>query len=304
MARYWQHVPNQAAGLRALGGLIQRAALDALKPTRASSVGNQAKSSLIGTTVRREVRLPSLALQRSFVRFCGGEPSRYAGRTPPHLFSQWILPAALELAKRLPYPPLSVVNLGCSLRIDGPLPDRGNVSVHSTLTGLSESEGKVRLTIGLLTLFEKDVRLRAELQLLVRLPSSDKPAPSRTKREVPIVPEAARELARRRLDADAGLQFAELTGDFNPIHWSRAYARMVGFKSSILHGFGSFALAYEALVNGRLSGRFEDVRRLDAEFTAPLPLPREVGVFSRDDKLWVADAPLGPAYMVARVELG
>jgi acyl dehydratase len=254
-------------------------------------------------TVRRQVQLPPIALQQAFVRFCGGEPSRYAGRTPPHLFSQWILPAALSLAKRLPFPPLSVVNLGCCLRVDGPLPDRGEVSVHSTVTDVSERDGKVRLTLGLLTLVQQEVRLRAQLRLLVRLPGDSNHAGPKTKRETPVVPEGARELLRRRLGADAGLAFAQLTGDFNPIHWSPRYARMVGFKSSILHGFGSFALAYEGLVSGRLSGRFDDLRRIDAEFAAPLLLPREIGVFSRGDELWVADAPSGPAYMAARVEL-
>lgn len=303
MARYWQYIPNQAAGLRALGGLLQKAALEAWRPERNSAQRDSSASRLVGMTVRRQVQLPPVALQQAFVRFCGGEPSRYAGRTPPHLFSQWILPGALSLAKRLPYPPLSVINLGCCLRIDGPLPDRGQVSVHSTLTDVSERDGKVRLTLGLLTLFQQEVRLRAELHLLVRLPNAATPRGTASKRETPVVPEAARELARRRLGSDAGLAFAELTGDFNPIHWSTSYARVVGFESSILHGFGSFALAYEAFVGGRLSGRFDDVRRVDAQFTAPLSLPREIGVFSHGDELWVADAPLGPAYMAARVEL-
>jgi MaoC like domain len=303
MARYWQYIPNQAAGLRALGGLLQKAAFEALRPERDRAKGDNLKPPQVGTTVRHQTQLPPVALQHAFVRFCGGDPSRYAGRTPPHLFCQWVLPAALSLAKRLPYPPLSVVNLGCSLRVEGALPDRGQVTVHSTLIDVSESDGKVRLTLGLLTLFEKEVRLRAELRLLVRLPNVSTPRPLGPGRERPIVPDGARELCRRRLGADAGLAFAELTGDFNPIHWSETYARMAGFKSSILHGFGSFALAYESLVGGRLSGRFDDIRRIDAEFAAPLLLPREIGVFSRGDELWVADAPLGPAYMAARVEL-
>lgn len=304
MARYWQHIPNQAAGLRALGGLLQKAALEALWPRRSAVRDDNSRHLVVGTTVRRQVELPPVALQRAFVQFCGGDPSRYAGRTPPHLFCQWILPVALDLAKRLPYPPLSVVNLGCSLRVEGPLPDRGPVNVHSTVTDVSESEGKVRLSFGLLTLFQQDVRLRAQLDLLIRLPNASSVRGAKPKRETVMVPGDVRELWRRRLASDAGLSFAELSGDFNPIHWSSSYARMMGFKSSILHGFGSLAIAYEGLVAGRLSGRFDDVRRLDAEFTAPLLLPRDVGVFSRGDELWVADAPHGPAYLKARVELG
>jgi acyl dehydratase len=303
MSRYWLHIPNQAAGLGALGGLIQKAAVQAWRVSRGANPTPETPA--LGISVRRRVALPPLSLQRDFVRFCGGDPSRYAGRTPPHLFSQWAVPVALLLAKRLPYPPLSVVNLGCSLRIDGLLPARGAVDVQCTLTDISQEDGKVFLTLALLTLVEHEVRLRVELKLLVRLPGQQRtsnPGP-KPRREPPRVPADAREVMRRRLGPHAGLEFAELTGDFNPIHWIPAYARMTGFKAPILHGLGSLGIAFEGLVQGRLSGRVDDVRRIDADFTAPLLLPREVGVFSRGGNLWVADAAAGPAYMVARVEL-
>jgi acyl dehydratase len=302
MSRYWQHIPNQAAGLGALGGLIQKAAWDAWK--RARNEDKIPKPAALGMSVRRHVALPPVELQRDFVRFCGGDPSRYAGRIPPHLFSQWVLPVALVLAKRLPYPPLSVVNLGCSVRFDGILPAQGSVDVHCTLIELEEREDKVFLTLSLNTLYDDEARIRAELRLMVRLPDAIKAREKKKRsRELELVPSQARELAHRRLGRDAGLAFAELTGDFNPIHWMPAYAKMVGFKAPILQGFASFGIAYEALVQGRLSGRVDDVRRMDADFAAPLVLPRAVGVFSEHDKLWVADGAGGPAYMSGQVEL-
>lgn len=302
MSRYWQHIPNQAAGLGALSGLIQKAAWDAWK--RARNEEKIPKPAARGMSVRRHVPLPPIDLQRDFVRFCGGDPSRYAGRTPPHLFSQWVLPVALLLAKRLPYPPLSVVNLGCLVRFDGILPAVGSVDVHCTLIDIEEREDKVLLTLSLNTLYEDEARIRAELRLIVRLPDAVKAREKKKRtRELELVPSGARELGYRRLGRDAGLAFAQLTGDFNPIHWMSAYARMVGFKAPILQGFASFGIAYEALVQGRLSGRVDDVRRMDADFTAPLVLPRAVGVFSQHDKLWVADGSCGPAYMTAQVEL-
>jgi hypothetical protein len=304
MSSYWQHIPGQAAGLRALGGLVRKAALDALSRRRADNSSHGTPP--VGLSVRQKVALPSVSLQRDFVRFCGGDPSRYADRTPPHLFSQWALPVALTLARRLPYPPLTVVNVGCSLRVDGPIPPRGDVDVRCTLTELVEEANKVRLTLSLLTLFDNEVKLRSELHLMVRLPrtgSVPHTGPKRP-REAVCVAADARELSRHRLPVGAGLAFAELTGDFNPIHWIAPYARMSGFKGPILHGFGSLGIAIEGLVQGRLSGRIDDLRRIDADFTAPLLLPREVGVFSRENKLWVADAVSGPAYMAAQVELG
>ena len=59
------------------------------------------------------------------------------------------------------------------------------------------------------------------------------------KREPSRVPGDARELSFWNLSASAGLEFAKLTGDFNPIHWVPAYARASGFRNVILHGFAT-----------------------------------------------------------------
>ncbi len=42
-------------------------------------------------------------------------------------------------------------------------------------------------------------------------------------------------VATWRTPADAGGPFAALTGDYNPIHWSSAYARRSGFARAFLH---------------------------------------------------------------------
>lgn len=295
MSRYWRHVKDQGAGIGALLHLVGSAATRSI-----ADKGFSGEPPVLGTSVRQRVALPPLSLQRDFVSFCGGDPSRYKGFTPPHLFSQWVLPVALRFAERLPYAPLSVVNLGCQLKIHDPLPDRGNVEVQCTLTQLDINEERVKITLGLATLFGKQAYLTSELHLLARLAKAKSQS---NKRQPVLVPAAARELGRHRLRAEAGLEFAQLTGDFNPIHWSAFYARMVGFRTNILHGFGSLGLAVETLVSARLSGDWKALRRLDARFLAPLTLPHEVGVFWDNEALSVGDAASGPAYMVAGVEL-
>lgn len=300
MSRYWRHVKEQRAGLEALAGLIGT--------TVARGIGGRlarkkpAPPPALGTCIRRGVTLPPAALQRDFVRFCGGDPSRYSGFAPPHLFSQWVLPVALRFAEQLPYAPLAVVNLGCDVRIHKPLPAAGSVEVQCTLSHIDVNDERAKVTLALATLFNKEAYLTCDLYLLARLSRASSGGAKRERQRV-LVGAQAVELARHRLQGDAGLEFAQLTGDFNPIHWSATYAKSVGFQRKILHGFGSLSLAVEALVSARLCGDFRAVRRIDSRFLAPLVLPRSVGVFWDNGVLAVGDAPSAPAYMSAQVEL-
>jgi hypothetical protein len=123
------------------------------------------------------------------------------------------------------------------------------------------------------------------------------------KREPARAPEDAREIARFALAADAGLSFAKLTGDFNPIHWLPSYARASGFPSVILHGFGTFARAWEGLNKGLLGGDVHALVDFEIKLTRPLVLPHDVGLFVRGRDVFVADAPGGPAYLTGAFRL-
>jgi acyl dehydratase len=122
----------------------------------------------------------------------------------------------------------------------------------------------------------------------------------RSSRAVARVPEAARELAFWRLRPDAGLGFAMLTGDFNPIHWVRPYARAMGHRSTILHGFATLARTIEGLHRGLLSGATDRLSMVDVRFTRPLLLPARVGLYVDGRQVAVGDAPGGPAYLTGR----
>ena len=65
------------------------------------------------------------------------------------------------------------------------------------------------------------------------------------------------------------VRYAGASGDFNPIHWLPSYARAAGFRSTVLHGFGTFALAIEALVRRVLSGNVRALATVEARFTKP-----------------------------------
>jgi acyl dehydratase len=119
------------------------------------------------------------------------------------------------------------------------------------------------------------------------------------KKDKPRVPDDVEEVARWRIGPNAGLDFAKLTGDFNPVHWIPPYARAMGFRNTILHGFSTMARAIEGVQRGMFAGSTRALKVFDCKFTRPLVLPAKVGLYVRGDgEVFVGDAPGGPAYLV------
>ncbi|GAA2512708.1 MaoC/PaaZ C-terminal domain-containing protein [Pilimelia columellifera] len=75
--------------------------------------------------------------------------------------------------------------------------------------------------------------------------------------------------AQWRLTPRIGVDYADVSGDRNPIHTSLVGARLFGFARPIAHGMWTAARSLSALGAGRLPDRF----RYDVTFTAPVLLP-------------------------------
>lgn len=301
LTRFATHVWQQRRGLWALARL-------------ASGIGRaRDKKAEPGRVIEREVMGPSASLQRDFIRYCGGDPSHYRGVIPSHLVSQWSLPAMLEVAEQLPYPPLKVINTGVHVEFLAPLPIVDRLRLRTALTSVEETERAALLTIRVATLLPSGAEaVRTDLHLRVRTTNAAKgsrPGGRGQERKAPpstvegAIPAGVRELGRHRLRRDAGLEFSRLTGDYNPIHWSVRYARSTGLPGAILQGFASFALIYEALTRSLLSGEAARIAALDVRFTRPLTLPCSVGIFSRGAELYLGEAIGAPAYAEGTVAL-
>jgi acyl dehydratase len=251
-----------------------------------------------GPELRLSLPARSSELVKTYVEHVGGTSSAYKSMVPAHLFPQWGFGLAGKTLDGIPYPLARVMNGGCRLEIFEQLPADEELTITACLESIDDNgrravlHQKVRTTTP-----SAQQGIVAHMYPIVPLPRK-KGEPKRTKKEPACVPEDAREIARWSLKADAGLDFAKLTGDFNPIHWISGYAKMFGFKNTILHGFSTMARTIESLHQALYAG-VPRIRVFDARFTKPLVLPADVGVYILDDEVFVGKAPGGPAFMVA-----
>ena len=261
-----------------------------------------------GFEIRETMPPRSRDLVRAYVRNVGGEPSAYKRHLPPHLFPQWGFGLAARTLTDVPYPLAKAVNGGCRLEVNADIPIDEPLEVSVRLEDIDDDGRRAVLHQRIVTSTSSHPEaVVGHLYAIVPLgggkdAGGGKPT-KKKKKEKPRVPEDAREVAFWRIRESAGLDFAKLTGDFNPIHWVPGYAKAMGFRNVILHGFGTMARAIEGLNRSCFAGDVRRIRVFDCKFTRPLVLPARVGLYVDDDgHVWVGDAPGGPAYLVGSYE--
>jgi acyl dehydratase len=281
-----QHIVRQGKVLAALGSTALRALR---KPS--------GKATVPGPELADELPPRAPALVRDYLRHVGGDPAAYRGTLPAHFFPQWSLHLAAATLADIPYPAHKVLNGGCRLELRAPLPAGERLLVRARLESIDDDGRRAVLRQRIVTgTRETPDALVGELFAVFRLGKGEKT------RDRARVPSAARELAFWRLPADAGLAFALLTGDFNPIHWVGPYARAFGFRAPIMHGFATLARAIEGLNRGVFAGNVDRLSVIDARFTRPLCLPARVGLYVDGQTFFVGDGPGGPAYLAGTFE--
>jgi len=294
-----RHALAQGPVVRALGSV----ALAGLVPRRASA---GAAPEVPGPWIEAELPPRPEALVRDYVAHVGGDPASYRGHLPPHLFPQWGFPLAVRALAKLPYPYARAVNAGCRIEVRAPLPAGEPLRVRARVEAVDDDGRRALVTVGLVT-GTRSAPDAMTAAMRVHLPLGAKGRSRAQGKVAPSVPEDAEEVARLSIDRHAGLAFAILTGDFNPIHWVPPYARAAGFPSTILHGFATLARAVEALHANAASAPAESrMRTIDARFTKPLVLPARVSVYTkpgldRGIGVWVGDTRVHertrPAYL-------
>jgi acyl dehydratase len=249
----------------------------------------RALETLPGPERRATLAPPSEALIRDYVRVVGGDPRAYARTIPPHLFPHWTLPLAAKTLRKLPYPLLRTLNGGCRLEINAPLAAEEPLLLRARLESVDDDGRRVVLHQRIATgqRAQPEAVVAHVYAIIPTISGGRSRDPARKPREVQLVPTSARELGRLSLDRKAGLDFALLTGDFNPIHWLPPYARAFGHKGPILHGFASMAYAFETLQRELFGGATDAIRVVDVRFVKPLVLPASVGVYVDGNEFFV-----------------
>jgi len=256
-----------------------------------------------GPKLTADVKPRSAQLVRDYLMTVGARPESYEGRVPSHLFPQWGFPLIGGALRGVPYPVQKILNGGCRLQLLAPIPSGETLKCAAHLEGIDDNGRRAVLhthfTTGTDSVAEAIV---CDFYSIVPLGGGS--GSDGAKKEKPRVPVSSRELERWRLTPADGMDFALLTGDFNPVHWMRTYARASGFKSTILHGFATMARAIEGVNQGLLEGDVDAMATVDVRFTRPLVLPADVGLYvDEQGGMWVGDAPGSPAYMVGSYTL-
>jgi acyl dehydratase len=292
MALPTKHVLSQGPVIASLGGTALAAILQRVRKQAPSGPPATPGPELTQTLPPR-----SPELVRDYVKHVGGDPSAYRGTIPAHFFPQWGFPLAAKTLRGISYPLEKVLNGGCRLEINSPLPLGDPLHVAARLESVDDDGRRAILHQRISTNHDAVV---GHMYAIVPLSRADKT--EKKKSEPARVPQSATEIGYWRLGPDAGLAFAMLTGDFNPVHWIPAYARTFGFKSTILHGFATMARAIEGLARGLWAGDATRLTVFDCKFTRPLLLPARVGLYVEGNTCFVGDAPGGPAYLVGNFQ--
>jgi acyl dehydratase len=297
-----RHILEQGAALSALG----RVALRTIEQQLLGKARPKGKPETPGPRI--DVALPprSAELVRAYVQNVGGDPSAYKGTLPPHFFPQWAFGIASRALEGVPYPMSRVLNVGCSYEVHRALPANEPLTVSAQLMEIDDDGRRAVLTTRIVTSTPSAPEaLICEMVAMVPLKrdEGEKKQNGAAKKESARVPDDASEIAFFKVGANAGLDFAKLTGDFNPIHWIGPAARASGFPSVILHGFGTMARAIEGLNRNLFAGDVQHIKKWSCRFTKPLVLPAKAGLYTKDNDVFVGVAPGGPAYLVGRYEI-
>jgi hypothetical protein len=293
-----RHILHQTPVIAALGRTALSAALRRLRGGSGGAIGELPGPEIVHALSRRP---PDLV--RDYILHLGGEPAAYRGRVPPHLFPQWSFALAARALSHLPYPLERALNAGCRMEMRAPIDDDRPLSVRVRLESVDDNGRRALICSRIVTgTDERPDALIAYLYALVPLAGKGESNEGDGAAKKKLVPADAREIAFWNIGADAGLSFAKLTGDFNPVHWVPAYARAFGFPRCILHGFSTMARAIEGLHRGLFSGNVQALSMVDVQFTRPLVLPASVGLYLHDSEMFVADAPGTRPYLAGRFE--
>lgn len=231
---------------------------------------NRAQPALIKHTAKA----PSTELLESYRNWCH---VKELSRVPPHLVcAKLAMPVTAKLTAQSPYPLLNVLNQGVSIQIHKPISEGEDITLSGKLIDAS------------------DDGFRARIESRIKVSTVNSPKAMTIDAIAAVVlkkrPEKAKAMSGEEANYETiakwqpawneGQTFFWMTGDFNPIHTLPWFAKRTQFKGCIMHGYGAFAQAFEAL---KRDG--EEFNEIECRFVRPLPLPGKLLLIKKTNQV-------------------
>jgi len=259
---------------RAVGGLVRRRPNDAELPEGALEVAD------VGVTV---------AELAAYDRVCGFRLTDTLPATYPHVLA---FPIAMHLMSdaTFPFGVIGLVHIANTITLRRPI----TVSERLTFTVAAEQlrphdRGRQFDIVATASTGGEEVWRGVSTYLhRSKAPASER---SVAERAIAEPPEAS---AIWHVGRDVGTEYAQVSGDRNPIHISMLGARAFGFSRPIAHGMWSAARCLAAL-----EGELPDAYTYDVAFKRPIPLPSTVAFARRGPEITLTSAKSGAPHLRA-----
>ncbi|MEH1014907.1 MaoC/PaaZ C-terminal domain-containing protein [Micromonospora sp. CPCC 206060] len=243
-------------------GALYRRALTGLLPgvgSRRADTPPDVELTVRGATVDRS----HLA---EYDRVCGFRLTETLPATYPHIMG---FPLALRLmtASDFPFPLIGLVHVGNRITVHRPIGADETLDFAVHATDLRPHDRGRQLDVILTGSVDGTVVWHGVSTYLSR----ERGATVGARRDPGDRPAPPAPTARWRVEPRVGTDYARVSGDHNPIHTSRAGARLLGFPRPIAHGMWSKARCLAAL-----APRLPDAYTVDVSFKLPVPLPATV----------------------------
>lgn len=207
------------------------------------------------------------SLIAAYAEWTGAPAERYRDVVPPHMFSYWGLALVSELTGRAPYNLLSILNQGCRMVTRRPLPAGEKIEVDGRLSDISDDGRRVRICTHLEAGTASAPNAQS-IDIMTAVPHKNPKGGKKKSR--PDADVEFETVGTWSAAADDGLNFAMLTGDFNPLHTLPPLGRRTRHGTCILHGFGQLSRTYEAIRNAGI-----EIGVFDVRYIKPVPLPSD-----------------------------
>ncbi|PWJ41046.1 MaoC/PaaZ C-terminal domain-containing protein [Sediminitomix flava] len=157
-------------------------------------------------------------------------------------------------------------------------PNTNQAFVLETTMEIKAKEGSL-LPVSIVKIYQDNVLIADSESLYL---SKRKSKGKKKKKEAEAKPLLREDFSKQWiLHANAGKEYAEISGDKNPIHTSKIGAKLFGFPSMIIHGWCSASKATASLEKEYQ----KPIKSIEIVFKKAIVIPRKVAIIAKKEEL-------------------